>query len=55
MTGSHDVVAETRLLSRWNAISFGCSHRVRLKNDVTEKTVTVTVASGKTTVIDQTW
>jgi serine/threonine protein kinase len=31
------------------------SHRVRLKNDVTEKTVTVTVTGGKTTVIDQTW
>jgi serine/threonine-protein kinase len=30
-------------------------HRVRLKNDATEKTVTVTVTSGKTTVIDETW
>jgi serine/threonine-protein kinase len=31
------------------------THRVRLKNDTTAKTVTVTVTSGKTTVIDQTW
>jgi hypothetical protein len=30
-------------------------HRVRLKNDVKEKTVTVTVTSARTTVIDQTW
>jgi serine/threonine-protein kinase len=30
-------------------------HRVRLKNDVREKTVTVTVTSAKTAVIDETW
>jgi hypothetical protein len=31
------------------------SHRVRLKNDVTEKTVTVIVTATRTTVIDETW
>jgi UDP-N-acetylmuramyl tripeptide synthase len=31
------------------------SHRVRLKNDQKEKTITVTVTSAKTTVIDETW
>lgn len=30
-------------------------HRVRLKNDVNEKTVNVTVTTAKTTVIDETW
>jgi serine/threonine-protein kinase len=31
------------------------AHRVRLKNDATEKTVNVTVTNGKTTLIDQAW
>jgi hypothetical protein len=30
-------------------------HRVRLKNDATEKTVTVTVTAAKPAVIDETW
>jgi serine/threonine protein kinase len=30
-------------------------HRVRLKNDTNEKTITVTVSTAKTTVIDETW
>jgi hypothetical protein len=30
-------------------------HRVRLKNDNNDKTVEVTVAAGKTAVIDETW
>jgi len=30
-------------------------HRVRLKNDTKEKTVTVTVTTAKVTVIDETW
>ena len=31
------------------------SHRVRLKNDATEKTVTVIVTAAKPAVIDETW
>lgn len=31
------------------------THRVRLKNDTKEKTVTVTVTSAKATLIDETW
>ena len=31
------------------------AHRVRLKNDAQEKTVTVTVINGKTTKIDESW
>ncbi|HEU4732247.1 MAG TPA: protein kinase [Kofleriaceae bacterium] len=31
------------------------THRVRLKNDVKEKTVTVTVTSSRTAVIDESW
>jgi serine/threonine-protein kinase len=31
------------------------AHRVRLKNDTKDKTVTVTVTAAKTTVIDETW
>jgi hypothetical protein len=30
-------------------------HRVRLKNDTKDRTVTVTVTTAKETVIDETW
>jgi hypothetical protein len=30
-------------------------HRIRLKNDARDKTVSVTIATSKTTVIDEKW
>jgi hypothetical protein len=30
-------------------------HRIRLKNDATDKTISVTIAASRTIVIDETW